>query len=126
MSAAKQHKADQSESIEWLKARIPVGSTVYGTVRHVSRSGMMRHISFFVVDAGEILPISWHLSRALGYRLASENRHALKVGGCGMDMIFSVISNLSYALHGIKHDAPMIGADGKAHRPGYTLMHRDL
>tara|TARA_R110002020_G_scaffold379696_1_gene590940 strand:- start:92 stop:475 length:384 start_codon:yes stop_codon:yes gene_type:complete len=70
---------------------------VYCIIRHVSSSGMTRHISFFIIDwfkdQNKVLFIDNLISDYLDYR---PNKHytALVVGGCGMDMAFSVVHHL--------------------------------
>lgn len=101
-------KRDIAESVEWLRRVVPAGTTVYTTLRHVSRSGMMREISLYVIkrgggykSTGEPVSITFHVARALGYSLnRGGSFHALRVSGCGMDMGFHVVNSLSYKLHG--------------------------
>ena len=70
---------------------------IYSIIRHVSSSGMTRHISFFIIDnlkePNRIVFIDNLISDYLDYR---PNKHytALVVGGCGMDMAFSVVHHL--------------------------------
>jgi hypothetical protein len=92
-------KAEVQESLARLRKLCPPGTTVHCVLRHVSRSGMMRHISLFKGTQ----PISWDAARVLGYSLNDGRAHwAVKVGGCGMDMGFHLVNSLSYALHGHK------------------------
>jgi hypothetical protein len=128
----KAQQAEQNEAIERLRALLPVGSAVYCNLRHVSRSGMMRHISFHIATDDGIMDISWLVAKALDYK--REDTHgALKVGGCGMDMGFHIVNSLSYAIHGMEskgepttdhterrywHDSY---ADAENYRAGYTL-----
>ena len=61
-------------------------------IKHVSQSGMSRHISFFYIRNNEprfITPISDFLD----YKM-NKYHDALVVGGCGMDMAFSVVHHL--------------------------------
>ena len=69
-------------------------SKIYATVKSVSRSGMSRRIEFYVVREGEIIRIGWYLSRVNGYKY--DANVGMQVNGCGMDMIFHVISNFNY------------------------------
>lgn len=91
---------ERQESITWLRQNVPLGSEVSCILRHVSRSGMLRHISFVITGKdGEILNLTWHMARALQYSLVSGSyHHALKVGGCGMDMGFAVVYSLGRCL----------------------------
>lgn len=129
-----------------LAHMLPPGSTVYTSLAHVSRSGMMRKIRALVVDEdGEIVNVSAWVAEALGEPHDSD-ANAVKVGGSGMDMGFHLINSLCYAIHGSANEDmppvsalrhvperkrwPMIrrekGADGReteSVHPGYTLRH---
>jgi hypothetical protein len=86
-------EAAKQEMRAWLKP----GTTLYTQLDHVSRSGMMRHISVKIVEEGEIRDITWHVANVLNEKRTKEG--SIKVGGCGMDMGFSLIYNLSSALY---------------------------
>ena len=77
----------------------PAECVVYGLVRDVSRSGMARSIDFFVIVDNQLVSITYKLHVVLGYRLAKHS--GLYVQGCGMDMIFEVVSNLQRAIPGL-------------------------
>ena len=66
---------------------------IYCIIRHVSQSGMSRHISFFCIVDNEPRFLNGYISDYLDYRM---NKHydAIVVGGCGMDMAFSVVNHL--------------------------------
>lgn len=134
---AKYSKAEVQESLARLRKTCPPGTTVYCTLRHVSRSGMMREISLHVVKKGALVPISWHAARVLGWPINDGRSHwALRVSGCGMDMGFHTVNALSYKLHG--YDGRGADADGaesrgvpftprRGHfRAGYSLRHEWL
>ena len=73
------------------------GDTVYTILRHVSRSGMSRVISCYIkTDTGMQWLDGW-IARVGIYRLDRE-REGLKIGGCGMDMGFAIVYDLSYQL----------------------------
>ena len=84
-------------SLARLKKMLKPGATVYATVTHVSRSGMMRHIKLFVAYKGEIINISWDAANVLEWNMV-KGEHALKVGGCGMDMCFHTVYSLGRKL----------------------------
>lgn len=87
--------------------------TVYCVLRDVSRSGMSRRISFFVLRNNRPRCIDHAVSTLISS--ASEGRKdGLTVTGCGMDMGFHVVSCLSRALYR-DHD-----------RPDYVLSHEWL
>lgn len=92
------NKAEKAEAIERLRALLKPGDTVYTILRHVSRSGMSRSIS--VVMMGENGPndVSWAVARA-GLGTFDRKNDGVKVSGCGMDMGFHLVYNLSWVLH---------------------------
>ena len=101
MTTKKQKAAERAEAIETLRDILAPGDTVYCVLRHVSRSGMMRHIDFYKMpDTPGDSPrwLSWLIGRALDLRLAPRD-NGLKVSGCGMDMGFHVVYNLSATLY---------------------------
>jgi hypothetical protein len=92
--------------------------TVYTILRSVSASGMTRHISLVVAGldntgAPALFDITYHASKVLGDKLNERNGHrTIRVNGCGMDMGFHLVYNLSSVLF----------ADQD--RAGYVLSHR--
>lgn len=79
---------------EWL----PPGSRVHCVLRRVSRSGMQREISLFaILSAGDVRDITYLASQVLGDRIGKKG--GIVIGGCGMDMGFALVSNLSYYLY---------------------------
>ena len=73
------------------------GMTVYGTVNSVSRSGMSRRIEFYVAhEKNEIRRIGYYIAKIAGYPYDADK--GLLVKGCGMDMLFAVLSNFNYAV----------------------------
>lgn len=95
-------KAEKEEAKAELLKRVNPGATVYTILRHVSRSGMRREIDCFVMDkkGGRPLYLSGYISQLLEYSRKKSGSWALIVDGCGMDMGFSVVYNLSCALFG--------------------------
>lgn len=80
--------------------------TVYGIVRHVSRSGMSRRIDLYFVRDGELylLRPEWYTT----HRLARTGPDGYQVNGAGMDMVFHLLSTMfEQAKHmlGIDYDA---------------------
>ena len=94
-------KQERDESIAKLREWIKAGDTVYTILRHVSKSGMQREIGVVINLAkqsqGGPLHPNYSISRALGYRLGK--RDGVVVDGCGMDMGFEIVYNLSRVLH---------------------------
>ena len=66
---------------------------IYCIIRHVSQSGMTRHISFFCIVDNQPKFLDGSISKYLDYRM-NKYYNALVVGGCGMDMAFSVVNHL--------------------------------
>ena len=90
----KRSEAEKKEAIEQLLEILKPGDTVQTILRHVSRSGMMRHISFRAHDRD----ITYWVGIATGTTATREGVYALKVGGCGMDMGFAVVYELGATL----------------------------
>ena len=82
----------KEEAIKRLKEEIKKGDTLWTQLNHVSRSGMMRHIS--VRQIKKDYPLDWKegKNRFGGY-------NGIKVGGCGMDMGFHLVYTLSKVLY---------------------------
>ena len=116
----------QKEAIEKMKEDIKVGDLLYTQLEHVTKSGMTRYIK--VRQIKDDYPYDWTYiaSVALGWKY-SDRYHAIKVGGCGMDMGFHLIYSLGMALwpdgtpepHGIRNGEPDTNG-------GYALNHRWL
>ena len=70
--------------------------TVYGIVRHVSASGMSRDIDLYVIKDNQMIYLTGYASTVLDYPM-SKNQ-GMKVGGCGMDMVFHCVSSLAQAI----------------------------
>jgi len=90
---------EAKESIKILKEYLKKDMTIHSIIRSVSNSGMTRNISFKITDKDNILDLSYHMARALKYPF-NDKKHAIKVSGCGMDMAFHVVHNLSHVLYG--------------------------
>jgi len=74
--------------------------TVYTVLRHVSASGNSRDISLFTVRDGKLSNITVVAAKAMGDKVRESNgQFAIRVGGCGMDMGFHIVWNLSYSLY---------------------------
>jgi len=72
--------------------------TIFSIIRHVSTSGMTRHIAFFYIDMNRPCWITYDIHKLLGYKM-NKYHDAIVVGGCGMDMAFSVVDNLQWKLN---------------------------
>lgn len=105
---------DKTEALDRLRDMLTPGTTVYTDVEHVSRSGMSRRISAYIVKDGSIVDITWLIARAGVAKLHREG--GVTMGGCGMDMGFALIYNLGCALY--PEGFPCTGSTG------YTKTYR--
>ncbi len=96
----KQEKEDLIK--ELIKLLDKAERKVYGIVKNVSRSGMNRDIDFYCLtyENGQIKKhwLSYKIAGLLDYPF-NDNRETVKVNGCGMDMVFSVVYNLGSVLY---------------------------
>lgn len=98
MTKTRAQQQEQAEAISRLQDELKPGDTLYTKVEHVSRSGMMRVISVYVIgEDREPWDISWLVARAIGLKV-HQRYGGVTVGGCGMDMGFAVVYNLSRTL----------------------------
>lgn len=89
--------------------------TVYCVLRDVSRSGMSRRISFFVIRDNRPRCIDYAVSiLGAGGARRHPNKDGVVVHGCGMDMGFHVVYALAAALYAGEQDA------------GYRIAHEWL
>jgi len=82
-----------------LRDFFPEGSTAYTLVTKVAPSGMSRHI--MVAGSrrrGQVENVSWYISQLLGYKYKDGTRSVF-IGGCGMDMGFALVYDLSFVLY---------------------------
>lgn len=90
----KKEKAERkAQAMEWLSKHIKHKTTIYTMLLHVSSSGMTRHIAPLIVVDGKIVNISYWIADALGYR-RNKRGDGLVIGGCGMDMGYSLVYNI--------------------------------
>ena len=97
-------KNESLKEKESLKELLKEGDTIYTVLRSVSRSGMSRAIDCYVFRDNKPLYLSYAIATVLDER--QNETGAVKVTGCGMDMGFHLVYNLSsvlykdgYALH---------------------------
>jgi hypothetical protein len=114
----------QHAAIDKLRDLLKPGDIIYTTLKHVSRSGMMRVIDVRVMRNNEPLRISWSVAQAIGY--AYNDKHdGVRMDGCGMDMGFALVYRLGSVLwpngtpepHGTRNGEPDTCG-------GYALKHR--
>jgi|TARA_R100000081_G_scaffold90498_2_gene65811 hypothetical protein len=76
---------------------------IYSVIRHVARSGEMRYISFHVISSYNNENYLGDITKSIGLILDlpySEKHNGLRIKGCGMDMAFHTVYNLSDELYG--------------------------
>ena len=105
LEKTKTKKQEKEDALKQLREWMPRGTTVYTILRHVSKSGMTRHISLVLLakDGERIIPVhpNWTVAKAMGWTLVnSHGSNAIKVGGCGMDMGHHLVYSISMALYG--------------------------
>lgn len=105
-------QAERDTLIADLRKIIKPGDTVYTILDHVSSSGMSRAIRVCVPVVSrakghknviEHLHPNYAVGKLLGLRhwkRQGREQDALVMGGCGMDMGFALVYELSYALYG--------------------------
>lgn len=100
LSKRAQAQLDRDYAIERLLTYyVKEGTKVYTILRHVSASGMSRDISLVIADGNDIADITYYAAQALGDKLNETKGHrTIKVNGCGMDMGFHLVYNLSSVL----------------------------
>ena len=94
--ATRAQLAERAEAVERLHKILAPGDTVHTILRHVSRSGLMRHVSVIKVGSDGPNDISWLVGRVLGEKRAEDG--GVKISGAGMDMGFELVYCLSSAL----------------------------
>jgi len=94
-----EEKMTKEEATKILKEVLGPGDTVHTILRHVSSSGMARDISLVVLkaDSQGIRPFyaDYHAATILELK---EKNNGVRISGCGMDMGFALVYNLSRAL----------------------------
>lgn len=135
-------EVEKTEAREQLLKLLKPGDTVLCVLEHVSRSGMSRRIKLYVQgDPGqEPIYLAGYAGKLLG--LSRGKGDGLKIGGCGMDMGFALVYELSHALwpegfvclgdhcpandhHNSPYPAKVAGS--MVHKTGgYALRHRWL
>jgi len=127
-------KEQVEQALGYLRAEYcKPGTRIYTILRHVSSSGMSRSIDCLVIDTdGKPYMITHHVARVLGYPIDRKNG-GVKVSGCGMDMGYAIVNDLSYKLHGMQDKgvkaikARKLGMSFSAtrtqYRAGYSLEH---
>lgn len=71
---------------------------VYCLLKNVSRSGMQRTIQLIVIRNNEPWYIGYKVAGILGMAY-DEKKEGVKINGCGMDMGFAIVNDLSSHLY---------------------------
>lgn len=94
----KQEKQEQlAHTVTTLNNLVKPGDTLYTEVTHVARSGMSRSIRVFVMSNNEPIDITYYAMVLLGLKVDQTNG-GVKMSGCGMDMGFALVYDLSRVL----------------------------
>lgn len=95
LSQAKGKALHIQQTKEEVKAILEGVDTIYGIVRKVSSSGMSRDIDLYIIKDNKPVYLTGYASIILGYSRSKDR--GIKVGGCGMDMVFHCVSSLAEA-----------------------------
>jgi hypothetical protein len=102
MKTAKK-KTEQQEAIKRLRSWIKPGDTLFTILRHRAASGMFRVIDVVSIHGSRKKPrvsaLGYNIALALGSGF-DRKREGIRVSGCGMDMGFHVVYELSCVLFG--------------------------
>lgn len=95
----KRTKQERTEALDRLREMLSPGDTVHTVIRNVSRSGMSRSIDVYLMRPDgprdvEKLWLSGLVATACSMSY-DEKRECIKIGGCGMDMGFALVYELS-------------------------------
>ena len=89
---------ERKEAIDKLHSLIDPGDVIYTKMLHVSRSGMYRVIDVYIIKDNVPLRLSWSVADAIQERY-DKKHEGVGVSGCGMDMGFHIVYNLSRVLY---------------------------
>ncbi len=97
MTKKEQEKLEAKQTLkEW---GVKDGTIINAKVNKVSQSGMSRNITLYITDKdGSIIDISYHAAKVLEWPYKDKYDGGIRVGGCGMDMLFHTIDSLSYGM----------------------------
>ncbi len=102
MTKKEQAAKERQDAIDALREMLSPGATVYTILRHRAKSGMFRVISLAIISEDHngkptIFCIDGRACDVLGYTYNTKH-DGIPTGGCGMDMGFHLVYNLSRAL----------------------------
>lgn len=95
----KAEKEERDQALATLREALKPGDTVCTILKHVSRSGMLREIQCIVTDKrdGQLWDITYFVARVTDNSIGPH--YGVRVQGCGMDMGFATVYNLSRCLY---------------------------
>lgn len=120
----KQKTIRKQEALQYLRLLLKPGDTVWTILRHVSKSGMSRRIDLCVMRDNEPRLITRSVADVLGCR-HDMDKQGLTVGGCGMDMGFHMVYNLSRSLWPTGFGCIGTGCPANDHVNGDYTAHKD-
>lgn len=93
-------KAIYQNLIKDLKKKVKKNSEIIVVIHKISKSGMQRKMSVFVVYKKQLVNLNFDIAR-LDIARRDDNNH-LVINGCGMDMAFDLTYRLKCKLYGYK------------------------
>ena len=96
-----ERQRERDSALETLRRCYPEGSTVYGIVRSVSRSGMSRVISIIAIGGTCALHPNYATAIVTDMRLKTvDGSDGVVSNGCGFHHLHAIASDISRALYG--------------------------
>ena len=118
---------NKQEAINRLHEILKPGDVLYTKVNHVSRSGMSRSISVYLMKENNPYCIDYLVAPVTENKIDQTNG-GVKISGCGMDMGFALVYDLSYFLYpkGFKVEGTGRNGDASGYDKdgGYALKQR--
>jgi len=100
MTKKQAQEQEKQEAIARLRDWLKPGDTVYTINRHTSSSGMSRVLSTVILKDGTDLHPNHAVATACRMPLVAKNGHdGIRIGGCGMDMGFALVYELSHTIY---------------------------
>lgn len=93
----KAQQSAQQEAIDRLRSLLAPGDTIFTILKHRASSGMFRVIDAVQLKDNEAYHLGYTVAQALGWRY-DDRREGVRLSGCGMDMGFHLVYELSHAL----------------------------
>lgn len=91
--------AERDHAINQLREQLHRGTVIYTVLRHKNRMGTCRWIEFYFITDNRPENITWHVAQAIDSTYC-RRRDALRITGCGLDVGFAAVYNLSSLLFG--------------------------